>query len=71
MSEVQQNCASCIFWKDLEADSNYLPAHAGLCRRRPPLLALDAGRDDEHDMCWGDWPLTQGKDWCGDYKPAK
>lgn len=53
-----ERCDRCRFWDRLEDDED----DTGLCRRYPPGIAGERGRNAE-------WPETLGDDFCGEYQP--
>lgn len=55
MEGCSETCADCRFYRSENAQ-------AGTCRRFAPGLAEDS------DMAF--WPITAGKDWCGEFYPA-
>jgi hypothetical protein len=55
---MEIECSNCEFWYGSKAG----PGH---CRRYAPSPSLEGS---SHLM---GWPLTNGKDWCGEYQPRQ
>ena len=50
----------------VDSDTWPNPDFRGTCRRNPPCcLAVE----DNQDPCTGQWPFTEGHDWCGEWQP--
>lgn len=69
---------SCKFWIHLDdvGQDNHPDDKPGKCRRYPPRLDLseaDSWQDDKHGYSYLDFrfwnhPITEGADWCGEFK---
>lgn len=51
---MERRCGTCAYWEK-QKGQNY-----GNCRRNAPLIGKD--------VYYAYWPVTQAKDWCGEYK---
>jgi hypothetical protein len=69
---MNKRCHKCRFW-DHSAFYNEFnaPDHdhiIGLCRRNAPSPTTDKEWEDR-EIEFAVWPITKGKDWCGQFKP--
>ena len=56
---MEMECSNCEFWYGSNA------AGQGQCRRYAP------SPNPEGSSRLSGWPLTKGKDWCGEYQPRQ
>lgn len=62
-----EQCGTCKFWGDLGAVGNSV----GECRRLPPVIPAGAEPDESLGYYHGWWPVTETRDWCGEYRRAE
>ena len=59
MSEPQETCGGCAFWRQDEQD--------GQCKRYAPRGAVLVAPDEDFEAMTV-WPWTSTDDWCGEWK---
>jgi len=60
-----ETCRTCCFWRAEKTVGD--GTGWGQCRRMPP--ALPEVRDDKLALV-GVWPHTDGREWCGEWRPT-
>lgn len=62
---VDYRCKNCI-WYDTEHESlKDIPDNLGYCRKHKPIIY---GKDGKY---YGDWPLVDKNDLCGEFRGGK
>lgn len=65
-----QKCLTCRFWEPLFRGVPPEDYMNGSCIRHAPVLMPIVTLERKHAQP-GDWPTTQGHQWCGDWTPKE
>lgn len=67
MGKEVELCAACRYWDQCPGENH---KDTGRCRRRSPNNFRTVFDDEKFRWSVADWPMTDGSDWCGEFKRA-